>query len=411
MKFTGADKDMFRLNLNYRKQIGQKSDIFSSIYYRKRLNGGHYRDSQFGEDDINTVGGEVRWKSSLSLFSRVNTISFGVSADQEYGSQALYARDEDTGEIGALIDDGQSGYTLGGIYIQDAYAVLSKLTLTVGIRFDHVQYTWNDNFNTGDGNTSDESAVSSISPKFGLVFHPNDNMTIFGNISKGFNPPQISQLFIGSSYSGHPNPDLEPEYLINYELGTRGNINSLISYQLSLFRMDFKDQIVANGEPPTYANIGDTRHTGIETAIKFKPTKNLSGHFSYSYLHTEFITDPEYKGNSLRKTPANQINTSIQYGFNFGLTASVDYVLMDEYFMDNEGINLYEGHSLVNSKLIYKFRKYNVSFRVNNILNRTYATWAYASSSYDFRTRTSSWSKSYYPGLPRNYTVSFGINF
>jgi len=411
MKFTGSDKDMFRLNLNHRKQIGEKSDIFSSIYYRKRHNEGHYRDSQFGKEDINILGGEIRWKSSFSLLSKVNTISLGVSADREYGTEELYARDEDSGEIGEMIDDGTSAYTLGGLYFQDEYALLSKLTLTLGVRFDYVQYDWQDNFNTGDENTSDKGGVNSVSPKVGVVFHPNENITIFGNISKGFNPPQISQLYVGSSYSGHPNPDLQPEYLVNYELGLRGNVTSVISYQLSLFRMDFEDQIVATGEPPTYANMGDTRHLGIETSIKFQPARNLSGHLSYSYLHTEFVTDSDYKGNSLRKTPANQLNSSIQYRFNFGLIASVDYVFMDEYYMDNAEVNLYEGHSLVNSKLIYKFRKINVGFRINNIFNKNYATWAYASSSYDYRTRTSSWTKSYYPGLPRNYTVSIGIIF
>ena len=409
-KFTGGDKDMFRLNLNHRKQIGNNSDIFSSIYYRNRKNEGHYRDSQFGKDDIHTMGGEIRWKSSFSIFSRINTISFGLNLDQENGAEELYARDEDTGKIGELIDDGNSAYTLAGIYLQDEYSIFSKLTLTAGIRFDYVKYQWKDNFNAGEENTSDEGSVNSISPKLGLAFHPNESLTVFGNISKGFNPPQISQLFIGSSYSGHPNPDLKPEYLYNYELGLRGNIGSFISYQGSLFRMDFIDQIVADGDPPTYANIGKTRHTGVEAAIRFAPVKNLSGHVSYSYLNTEFMDHPEYKGNALRKTPKNQANTSIQYSFKFGLTASVDYVFMDKYFMDNEELNIYEGHSLFNAKLKYNFWNCYVGFRINNIFDRNYATWAYASSSFDFRARTTTWTKSYYPGLPRNFTISLGIN-
>ena len=410
-KFTGSDKDMFRLNLNYRKKTGQNSDIFTSIYYRKRLNDGHYRDSQYGEDDINTMGGEIRWKSSFPLLSRTNTISLGVSAEFETGSEELYDRDEETGEVGALIDDGRSSYTLGGLYIQDEYSILPNLILTLGARFDLVQYGWEDNFNTGEENSSDNGSVSSISPKLGLVFHPTENISLFGNISRGFNPPQISQLYIGSSYSGHPNPALEPEILVNYEVGARGNIIPAINFQLSLFRMDFKDQIVADGDPPTYNNIGDTRHSGFEAALKFNPTQNLSGYLSYSYLHTEFITDPECKGNTLRKTPANQLNTSIQYRFNFGLTAALDYLFMDEYFMDNEEMNVYEGHSLVNSKLIYKFRLWYVGFRINNIFDKSYPTWAYASSSYDYRTGETTWTKSYYPGLPRNYTISMGINF
>ncbi|MCP4311197.1 MAG: TonB-dependent receptor [Bacteroidetes bacterium] len=409
--YTCSDKNMFRVNLNYRKKIGQHSDLFTSLYNRSRFNEGHYRDSQFGIDDINTLGGEIRWKSGFSLLGKRNTISLGLSADRETGTEELYARDEDTGEIGALIDKGRSAYLLGGIYLQDEFFLLPKLALTLGVRLDIVQYEWEDQFHTGEENTSDHGSVNAVSPKFGLVFHPAKNMTLFGNISKGFNPPQISQLYIGSSYSGYPNPDLDPEFLVNYEVGARGKLGLVFDYQLSIFRMDFRDQIVAEGDPPTYANMGDTRHTGIETSLKFKPTKNLSGHVSYSYLHTEFISDPEYRGNTLRKTPPNQLNTSVQYSFKFGLTASVDYLFLDEYYMDNEERNLYEGHSLVNAKLLYKFRTLYVGFRINNLFDRNYATWAYASSAYDFRTRATSWSKSYYPGLPRNFTISMGINF
>ncbi len=409
--YTGSIKDLFRLNLNHSKQINSNTDIFSSVYYRKRLDDGHYRDSQFGEDDIDMIGGEIRFKTTFSIFNKDNTLSVGVSADRENGSEELYARDITNGEIGELIDDGVSNYTLGGIYLQDEYFLFNKFILTLGIRYDYVQYDWKDKFNTGDDNTSDEGTITAFSPKFGFVYNPISNLTVFGNMAKGFNPPQISQLYIGSSYSGLPNPNLKPEYITNYELGLRGSLTEKINYQASIFRMDFEDQIVAEGDPLTYENIGDTKHSGIEAAINYKLNDQLSGHISYSWLNTEFVNYPEYNGNALRKTPENQLNTRIQYKFKFGLTASVDYIFMDEYYMDNEEVNLYDGHSLVNSKLIYRIKNYYFSLRVNNIFNTNYATWAYASSSYNFVTGTSSWEKSYYPGLPRNYTFSFGFNF
>jgi len=80
----------------------------------------------------------------------------------------------------------------------------------------------------------------------------------------------------GSSYSGLANPNLKPEYLSNYELGVRGNINLKFNYQLSLFRMDFVDQISAEIDPainpdvPINQNIGKTRHSGVETALEYR---------------------------------------------------------------------------------------------------------------------------------------------
>ena len=94
-----------------------------------------------------------------------------------------------------------------------------------------------------------------------------------------------------------------------------------------------------------------------------------------------------------------------------GITAALDYKWMDEYYMDNEELNIYDGYTLVNAKLGYRWQNYNLSISVNNLFDTNYATWAYASSSYDRITRSTIWEKRYYPGWPRNFTLTLGINF
>jgi len=331
--------------------------------------------------------------------------------DKETGKESLYRRDVNTGKEGQLIDKGKSIYELLGLYVQDEFTPFKKLVLTFGVRYDHIHYDWSDHFNEGPDNTSDENSKAAFSPKFGFAYNPISKLTIFGNIARGFNPPQISQLFIGSSYSGLPNPDLKPEYMSNYELGMRAVLAKKVNVQTSVFVMNFKDQIVAEGEPAVYQNVGDTRHLGLEASVNGNIIPNLLGYATYSYLDASFVSYKDLKGNALRKTPTHQTTLGLKCQFKFGLTASAEYKYMSSYFMDNENINVYDGHTLVNGKLIYKWKKLFTSLSVNNILDTNYATWAYASKSYNPPTQSFVWEQDYYPGWPRNFTLSIGMDF
>jgi iron complex outermembrane recepter protein len=331
----------------------------------------------------------------------------------------VYLRDGETGAIGDLDDQGESIYDMIGFYMEDDFYLSDKLVVTLGLRYDIINYNWKDQFNTVTDNTSDNTSRAALSPKFGFAYNPVNQLTVFGNVGRGFNPPQISQLFIGSSYSGLANPDLKPEYLTNYEIGVRGSFIQKLDYQVSCFLMDFIDQISSEIDPtvsttvPVNKNIGDTRHQGVEASINYQVLKGLNTYVSYSYLDARFVENPENEliNNVLRKTPHNQFGAGVRYGFKFGLTASINYKLLGEYYMDNEMLNLYDGHSIVNAKIMYKKKGFKASFSVNNLLDKNYATWAYASQSYNPVTHQSSWGQSYYAGWPRNFTFTLGYSF
>ncbi len=415
--FTGSDKKLYRINLIYNKSFNPNTDFQANAYSRGRHDEGHYLDTRWAEDAINLLGGEVRLKHSYKLLDKPNVVVVGASFDNETGTNEEFLRDEDSGEIGEMNDKGRSIYQMFGLYTENQLMLFDNLSLTLGLRFDQVSYNWEDQFNTGEDNTSDNKNVIAISPKLGLAFNPTDKLTIFGNVSKGFNPPLISQLFIGSSYSGLANANLKPEYLTNYEIGVRGEIASKIIYQVSLFMMDFNDQIATeidtliSTRTPVYKNIGKTRHKGIEMSVEYRINKQIKSFVSYSYLDATFIDYSDFTGNQLTKTPHNKANAGISYAFDFGLTASFDFVYVSKFFMDNENVNEYDGYALLNAKLQYHRKDWNLGFGVENLTNVNYATWAYASESYNPQTHKTTWGKMYYAGWPTSFTLSLGYSF
>lgn len=405
-KYTGSDMQLTRLGIRNSKDFGKGYNLTSNLYYRSRVDAGHYMDIRYGENVLSLIGGEVQLHSRV-LQDRVRLVT-GISHDQETGLSKSYNRDAD-GIVTDLTGDGTSIYRITGTYAQADISILANLTTTIGARYDNVAYDWEDNFEPDSTNTSDGTSIGALSPKFGVAYNPLERLTIFGNWGRGFNPPEMDNLFSSDPES---NPNLKPEYLTNYEVGVRGSIGYRVNYQVAVFKMDYVDQIVHDEETEFYENIGDTEHKGLETSINTMLLKNMMVYLNYSYLNATFTDHPDYEGNRLVKTPEHQIGTGIRLTLFDDLVVNLDYKWMDEYFMDNDEINVYGGHSMVNAKLLYNYKRYHVSLSINNVLDDHYASSASARYAIiNYRTREYAWIESFYPGWPRNFSMSFGINF
>jgi len=404
-KYTGSDKQLTRFGLRNDKSFGEKTNLITNLYYRSRSDLGHYMDIRYGNSKLSLYGGEMQLHSSL-MHDRMRFV-VGVSHDRESGISKTYNRDSD-GLITDLIGEGTSIYNISGVYAQADLLMSTKLTTTVGVRYDNVGYDWQDKFEFDYKNNSANTNVGAISPKLGLAYNPSERLTIFGNWGRGFNPPEMDNLFSSDPES---NPDLKPEYLTNYEVGIRGGLGYRINYQMSAFKMDFGDQIVKNEETEFYENIGDTEHKGIEATVNAMLMQNMMVYLNYSYLKTAFVNHPLYEGNVIVKTPKNQVGAGMRFTLFDDLNINVDYKWMDKYYMDNEEIHIYDGHSIVNAKARYDFKRFYASLSIDNLLDTQYATSAAARSAFNYRTREYEWKESFYPGWPRNFNMTIGINF
>jgi hemoglobin/transferrin/lactoferrin receptor protein len=171
-----------------------------------------------------------------------------------------------TTDAASRYPDGSTWQSMAG-YINGEYQAKPNFTLLSGLRYSHV---WIDAvfdktfypfpFDNADLNNG------ALTGSLGLSWFPKEHLQITLNGSTGFRAPNIDD--IGKIFDSEPgavvvpNPDLEPEYAYNTELGVRKNFDDKLvlkgaayyTYLVdALVRRDYlfngRSQVEYNGEP------------------------------------------------------------------------------------------------------------------------------------------------------------------
>lgn len=200
-------------------------------------------------------------------------------------------------------------------------------------------------------------------PQAGFIVRPTGTAQIKGSFSKGFRAPNIRELYL------YPpaNPDLKPEYMLNYELSYRQHF---LDYRLMLgaaiFYIDGRNMIqtVREDGRPRNVNTGKFRNKGFEVEAAYSILSNLQASASWSYLHTD--SDNLY-------SPKNKLNAEVTYSpgdFSFTLEE------MSIWSMQNgnpDGSK--ENYSLLNLRAAYTLKgkaPVTLSVKIDNITNKHY---------------------------------------
>ena len=136
-------------------------------------------------------------------------------------------------------------------------------------------------------------------PQAGFILRPGHEAQIKASFSKGFRAPNIRELYLYQP----ANPDLKPEYMLNYELSYRQFfVNNRLMVGAALFFIDGKNMIqtVRENGRPLNVNTGKFINKGFELEAAYDFGHNLTANANYSYLHTDapILYAPRHKVNA-----------------------------------------------------------------------------------------------------------------
>jgi catecholate siderophore receptor len=116
------------------------------------------------------------------------------------------------------------------LYAQDQLELGAHWQAVLGVRFEQFHTSYRNNRN-GQALARTDNMVS---PRAGLIFKPEDAISVYGSYSTGFLPgsgDQFSSLTVTSA-------TLEPEKFVNYEVGAKWDVLERLSLTTAVFQLD-----------------------------------------------------------------------------------------------------------------------------------------------------------------------------
>jgi iron complex outermembrane receptor protein len=213
-------------------------------------------------------------------------------------------------------------------YGQLRYRLTDELRLTAGIRYTRDEKTYfEDGFIFGPIAGGGEDDWEAVTPRFAIDWQPNDDVTVFANIARGFKAGGFNTLNFA------PVDIFEPEFVWSYEAGVKATLDDgRVRAGATAFLMDYSSlqETVYSPGPggipvAGVENVPSATINGIELEVDADITDALRVAFSGTWLDAtvdEFSTvDPlyaelgeqDFSGNRLARSPEWQFTLTGEY--------------------------------------------------------------------------------------------------
>jgi len=380
---VGETVDQQQIGLLYRKAFNDNHEtIFRNYHVIREF------DNKVPFNSVTLdryfVGGGIQHNYTDQFFGHNNRLVAGFDIDSQMDTRKNFANAG--GSIGALRLHQDEDVFSWGVFLQNEFAITQNLELNFGVRYDEVKFDFTDYFITGL-NPDDSGTIEfkEWSPQVGLLWKAHDAINVYGTVSTSFETPTSTEFAAPSGAGGGFNQALTAQTATNYEIGIKGVLPGRTSYQLSLFTMDVTDEILPAGtNPDTFAtffsNAGETKRTGIEAALTFRPLPGLDVSLAYTYSDFEFETftvgGTSFAGNHIPGIPEQFGYIEVAYFSPSGFHAAFDTQFADKVFVNNANSLAADKYMLSNFRMGYTTNigdtEFTPFFGVNNIFNQEY---------------------------------------
>jgi outer membrane receptor protein involved in Fe transport len=278
-------------------------------------------------------------------------------------------------------------------YAQASWQFTPRWSLAAGLRAEYVRYDYDNRMI--EGNTDEngvpcgttgclysrpadrEDSFDALAPKLALSFAVTDGVVAYVSASRGFRPPELTELYRLQRQQNIA--DLDSEQIDALEIGLKAELEH-VRASVSAFDMDKRNVILRDASGFNVDN-GRTSHRGVEYELLWQATSalalNLAGTFArHRYEFSSAIEGGEtiVDGNDVDTAPRQLLAASLRFEPGERLAAELEWLFVDEYWLDASNAHRYEGHELVNLRGRWSITpQWNVALRLNNVLDRDYA--------------------------------------
>lgn len=264
--------------------------------------------------------------------------------------------------------DRASDVTVFSAYLQDQVDLNEWLQVVAGIRYDRFDIDVNDVRADAQFTRVDEE----ITPRFGAIFKPQENISTYISYSETFLPRSGDQFLTLNLDS----ESTKPQQFKNTELGLKWDVRDDLSITTAIFNLDRESYTSVDPEDPSQVIVIEGSKTkGFEVQLIGELADNWFITTGYSYLDGKVnrVDDGGFNGNKTRQTPENMFSiwnmVAVTDQLSFGLGATYQ----DSFFVSEDNSVEVPDYIRFDAAAYYKFNdQIRLQVNVENMLDANY---------------------------------------
>ncbi len=274
---------------------------------------------------------------------------------------------------------------------------IGQISITPAVRYEHIENKRKNGITrTVLSEAKGESALHEWIPGIGFAYNPNDSLTVFAGVHRGFAPPRTEDLINGAGGS----VDVDSEKSTNYELGFRAKPVKGLNVESTAFYNDFSNLIAVGSVASNNIGLAQGKATfaGLEFSGQYDFDSGLYSRLAYTWLPVaeqdapfklvsdNTIVNNSAKGNRQPYAPKNTLTAALGYKLG-SWNAQLEAVHVGNQFADfaetetpTPGGDGQQGkiasYTIYNAALNYKYAPYKATFFVTgkNLFDKEYIT-------------------------------------
>lgn len=345
------------------------------------------------------VTSETRLLTSYRLFGGTHTIATGMrfftgSLHRQEGGRGTTGTDFDLSLVGPYEKDVRFTNSNVALFAENIFRIGGRLAVTPGIRYEFLH-------STAAGHTDTTFSPQRKNRAFvllglGAQFESSPTTTVYANVTQAYRPIAYSFLAPIGSLT-RIDPHMRDPRGLNADLGMRGRLGRLVSFDVSGFLLLYRNRIgLVSGTDPDgtsfteRTNVASSRHAGVESYVELRPFSaigvparwgGLSLYDAFAWVRARYTSGP-FEGHTVEYAPAIVNRAGLTYAFH-GLSTTLQVSHTSRQFgdanntvaSDDAAVGLLPAYDLVDwSATWHVARRYTAQLGVNNLTDARYIT-------------------------------------
>lgn len=324
-------------------------------------------------------GGGGDYTYTDTLFGHANRTIVGFDIDKQDDDRLRW--NDATAPAGSLFLDQNEEVTSYGIYVQNETALTENIELTLGLRYDDVQFDVTDNYLSDARDDSGSLSFDELTPRVSLLWSPIQAVNVYATYSTSFETPTTTELRPTSANAAGFNTGLDAQTADNYEIGVKGLLPGQISYDVAIYHIDVENELVPREDNTGwefFENAGSSTRDGVEAAFSYQPSfiKGLTASVAYTYSNFEYDQFENFSGNAIPGVPEHQFFAELSYYHASGAYAVFDVLHVGSLYANDTNTEQVDNYNVANLRagIDGQFGDWEISpfIGINNIFDEEY---------------------------------------